>query len=261
MAVQAAAPWTPSEPQSGLLPIAQQDTGLYNSAAGLPNPTTVNGTIATTTLTAASVGPGALAVGFQITGANGNAVGVLAGTVITAFGTGSGGAGTYTINNSQTQATSTTFIAWPNVPNLPNVPGRVIRAANATTGATGEFILCAGVASTVVGSLVTYDTGTFLTTLAPVGTNLPRPVAVAMFANTVATSWAWYQIGGIATVAKNTGFALALGAAVGVKSVGVVNASGTGKEIQGALVALAAVSANTSVQLLIDRPHMQGRVT
>lgn len=55
------------------------------------------GSIAATTLTIATAASGQLQVGSVITG-----TGVTAGTYITAFVTGSGGAGTYTVNTSQT---------------------------------------------------------------------------------------------------------------------------------------------------------------
>jgi hypothetical protein len=62
----------------------------------------------------------------------------------------------------------------------------------------GEFIYLKGVASTVVGSLVTYDgassgTPTYQTVLCPSTANLAQPVAVAMSAN-VANQFGWYQI-------------------------------------------------------------------
>jgi hypothetical protein len=59
----------------------------------------VTGSIATTTLTVTVVGSGTLAVGQRITG-----TGITAETYITGLGTGTGGTGTYTINNSQTFA-------------------------------------------------------------------------------------------------------------------------------------------------------------
>lgn len=59
------------------------------------------GSIAGTTLTVTAVGCGTLAVGQSISGS-----GVAAGTTITALVTGTGGAGTYTINTSQTVAST-----------------------------------------------------------------------------------------------------------------------------------------------------------
>lgn len=136
--------------------------------------------------------------------------------------------------------------------------GKTVRATHATLG-EGEFIYLQGVASTIVGSCVIYNTASFLTTLAPVGSNKPQPVAFSMSAN-VASQFGWYQIGGNAVAAKTSGLALASNAAVGVLTTGKVAASGTGKEIQGALT-VAKASTPTTVTLIIDRPHMQGRVS
>ena len=63
----------------------------------IPDPSTFSGTgsITGTTLTITAVTTGILAVGTLITG-----TGVTAGTKITALGTGTGGTGTYTVNNS-----------------------------------------------------------------------------------------------------------------------------------------------------------------
>lgn len=60
------------------------------------------GSISGTTLTITAVSAGALAIGSTITG-----TGVTAGTRITAFGTGTGGAGTYTVSASQTVSSTT----------------------------------------------------------------------------------------------------------------------------------------------------------
>jgi hypothetical protein len=136
--------------------------------------------------------------------------------------------------------------------------GTVVRAVDATLG-EGEFIYLVGVASTVVGSPVIYDDLTFQTTLAPVGTNKPGPVAFAMSAN-VASQYGWYQISGIAKGAKTSGLALASNAAVGVLTAGKIAATGSGKEIEGAITA-AKSTTSTLVTLVINRPRMQGRVS
>lgn len=136
--------------------------------------------------------------------------------------------------------------------------GTIVRAYDPTYG-EGEFIYLLGVASTAVGSVVTYDAAGYQTALAPVGTNLPRPVAIAMSAN-LATYYGWYQISGRAVAKKTSGLALAAGAAVGVKTIGLIATTGSGKEIEGAIT-VAASTASTSVTLVINRPRMQGRVT
>jgi hypothetical protein len=63
---------------------------------------TCTGSIATTVLTVTSCSSGSLAIFDNITGA-----GVTANTFITSLGTGTGGAGTYNLNNSQTVASET----------------------------------------------------------------------------------------------------------------------------------------------------------
>lgn len=138
----------------------------------------------------------------------------------------------------------------------------MIRKARHSTYGEAEFIYLKGVASTAVGSLVTYNTSSFTTALAPVGSNLPQPIAVAMSAN-VASQWGWYQISGIAIMKKTCTVSLAADAKVGVLTTGLVAGSGSGKEILGALVAAvaSATAGRTTVQVVINRPHMQGRVT
>lgn len=136
--------------------------------------------------------------------------------------------------------------------------GTIARATDPTYG-TGEFIYLLGVANTAIGSIVTYDATGYQTALAPVGTSLPRAVAIAMSAN-VAGQYGWYQISGRAVAKKTSGLALGAAAAVGVRTAGLIAATGSGKEVQGALT-VAASTGSTSVTLVINRPHMQGRLT
>lgn len=139
--------------------------------------------------------------------------------------------------------------------------GTVLKAADPTYG-EGEFIYLLGVASTTVGSVVTYDANTYQTVLSAVGGNIPRPIAIAMSAN-VAGQWGWYQIGGVAVVKKSCLVSLAAGAAVGVLTTGLIAGTGSGKEIQGAVVAAvaSATAGRTSVSVMINRPTKQGRIT
>jgi hypothetical protein len=131
-------------------------------------------------------------------------------------------------------------------------------------GALGEaeFIYLLGVASTVAGSVVTFDPSTYLTTLAAVGGNQPQPVAISMSAN-VASQYGWYQISGVATAAKTCTVSLAAGAAVGVLTTGLIAGTGSGKEVQGAVcAAVASAKAGVvTVKVMMQRPHLQGRVT
>ena len=136
--------------------------------------------------------------------------------------------------------------------------GTTVRGVDPTYG-EGEFIYLKGVASTAIGSPVIYNTATFATTLAPVGTNKPQPIAIAMSAN-VASQYGWYQIAGTARGLKTSGLALASNAAVGILTAGKFAATGSGKEVQGALT-VAKSTTSTLVTLIIQRPAMQGRIT
>ena len=83
----------------------------------------VTGSISTTTLTVTAVTSGTLYVGQTIQG-----TGVTALTIITAFGTGTGGAGTYTVSTSQT-VTSTTLYGL-NFSQLPTTDGAFTGGTN-----------------------------------------------------------------------------------------------------------------------------------
>jgi hypothetical protein len=160
-----------------------------------------------------------------------------------------------------TDAGITTANGTAAIPTPPAVLGQIERAFDPTYGA-GEFILLVGVASTAVGSLVTYDGTTYQTTLCATTSNQARPVAVAMSAN-LAGSFGWYQIEGTAVVTKTTGAKVNPTVAIGVVSTGKVGASASGKEILGARSANAATvaSATTTVNVVVNRPHLQGRIT
>jgi hypothetical protein len=142
-----------------------------------------------------------------------------------------------------------------------HVLGTIVRATDPTYG-EGEFIYLLGVASTAVGSIVTYDASTYQTVLSAVGGNIPRPIAVAMSAN-VAAQYGWYQISGVAVCKKTCTISLAAGAAVGVLTTGLIAGTGSGKEISGAVVAAvaSATAGRTTVSVMLNRPRKQGRIT
>ncbi len=76
--------------------------GIAGAAGATINGAVVTGSITGTVLTVTAVTSGTVAVGQAVTG-----TGVTAGTLITALGSGTGGAGTYTVNTSQTVASTT----------------------------------------------------------------------------------------------------------------------------------------------------------
>ncbi len=130
--------------------------------------------------------------------------------------------------------------------------GTIVRAKDATYG-EGEFIYLTGIASTVIGSIVNYD-AVYVTALHTSALNLPRPLAVAMAANT--TGYGWYQIGGQAIIVKANTLSLAAGEGIGATS-GAAVVVATGSILNGMCVAAvaSAVTASVSVRVMINRPH------
>ena len=81
--------------------------------------------------------------------------------------------------------------------------GTIVSAVDPTLGA-GEFVYLVGVASTVLGSFVTYNASDNSTNL--LAANAIGPVGVAMSIN-VASQYGWYQISGKAVGKALAGFA------------------------------------------------------
>lgn len=137
--------------------------------------------------------------------------------------------------------------------------GKVIRAVDPIFGG-GEFIYLKGVASTVVGSLVTFDQYLGTTTLAP-ATGGVGPVAVAMSAN-VANQYGWYQIEGSAAVSAPN--AMTPGAKVFMLAAtpgSVDDAQVNGAQIIGAVVSTTTGTPSTGLAVIqINRPHYQGQI-
>jgi len=142
--------------------------------------------------------------------------------------------------------------------------GTIVRADDPTYG-EGEFIYLLGVASTIVGSVVTYNgnssgTPTGQTTLAPSTANLAQPVAVAMSAN-LASNYGWYQIGGNAVCATNGTLAAGPGPVYLAGSGQVTSTAANGKQVLNAVnvTATGTPAANQAV-VEINRPFAQGQV-
>ena len=92
-------------PLNNVLSVGQSLSATFIASEGAG--TVYTASISGTTMTVTAVSTGTIAVGQELTG-----VGVTAGTMITALGTGAGGTGTYILNTSQTVA-STTITATP----------------------------------------------------------------------------------------------------------------------------------------------------
>jgi hypothetical protein len=84
-----------------------------------------------------------------------------------------------------------------------------------------------------------------------------------MAANTSATVFSWYQIERNRCRRQEHGGFLRATVALGVKSTGKVGARRLGVQILGARTANAATvaSATTTVNVVLNRPHLQGRIT
>ena len=134
--------------------------------------------------------------------------------------------------------------------------GTVVRAVDPTYG-EGEFIYLIGVASTIVGSVVSYEDGDTLvgqTALATTVVTSGEPLAVAMSAN-IAAQYGWYQISGVAAVGKANTLSLAPSVDLAIAS-GLAIAAATTNRVSGLNTAITA-SATTlviTVPCLIDRP-------
>ncbi len=138
--------------------------------------------------------------------------------------------------------------------------GTIVNAFDPTYG-WGEFIYLVGVASTVVGSTVSYNQAAGTSALSADTANLTTPIAVAMSAN-VALQYGWYQISGAAVIQKT---AVKINPAVAIfqsATVGKIMPTVTsGKQVQNAVTANAATvaSATATVVVQINRPAMQGQ--
>lgn len=137
--------------------------------------------------------------------------------------------------------------------------GTVVAAADPTYGG-GEFIYLKDVASTAVGSLVTYDPYLPNTVLAP-ATGGIGPVAVAMSAN-VANQYGWYQISGVAAVAAPNSMTAGANVYMLAATPGSVDdAQVNGEQVVGAVVTTTTGTPSTGLALItMNRPFLQGQV-
>ena len=89
---------------TGTYTVSNTKTVASTAINSVASPAIVTGAISGTTLTVSAVTSGTLRIGQTIDG-----TGVTDGTIIKAFGTGSGGVGTYTVSASQTVSSTTIF--------------------------------------------------------------------------------------------------------------------------------------------------------
>lgn len=131
--------------------------------------------------------------------------------------------------------------------------GHIVRASDPTYGA-GEFIYLLGVASTAIGTWVTYNLDDGSTTR--LAANAIGPVAVAMSAN-VASQYGWYQISG-----KAVGLAAALfadnGRVYATATAGTVDDSVVDGDMVHLAIGASAVDTPSTgfAEFEISRPYM-----
>ena len=133
--------------------------------------------------------------------------------------------------------------------------GTIRKARNVATSpyGEGEFIYLVGVASTAIGSWVTYNYDDFSTAL--LVANAIGPVAVAMSAN-VASQYGWYQISGKAIGLAKTAFA-DNGNVYGTATAGSIDdAIVAGDRVQGAKGASAVNETTLLAEFEISRPFV-----
>lgn len=149
-----------------------------------------------------------------------------------------------------------------------STPGRLGSIAKAydPTYGEGEFIYLLGVASTVVGSVVTWNGNTsgkpsYQTALAPATANLGQPLAVAMSAN-VAGSYGWYQVSGQAVVATNGTLAAGPAKVYLAGSGQLTSTPAAGMEVLNAINVTATGTPSAGLAVVeIDRAFAQGAIT
>jgi hypothetical protein len=136
--------------------------------------------------------------------------------------------------------------------------GTIVKAQDPTY-LGGEFIYLKGVASTVVGSWVTYNMDDGSTTL--LAANAIGPVAVAMSIN-VANQYGWYQITGAAAVKAPN--AMVVGADVFMLAAtpgSVDDAAVNGEQVLGAVVSTTTGTPSAGLAVIqINRPVLQGQI-
>lgn len=115
-------------PTYGSIGSIQSSSTLVSGTSVSMATCTFTGSISGTTLTASAV-TGTIAVGKLITG-----TGVTAGTTITAFGSGSGGAGTYTVSTSQTVASTSMTVIGVDFTGIPSWAKRITVMLNNVSG-------------------------------------------------------------------------------------------------------------------------------
>jgi len=172
----------------------------YTWRISIPSSAYFIGSVSGTTLTVTQVKNGTIGIGQSLLG-----VGVTAETVITALGTGSGGAGTYTINLSQTESSEVLNSVAVGATITGSISGAIL-TVTAVTGTIyiGQTVQGAGVASgTVITAL---GQGTVLSeSIATAGTGYAVNDTVTVLGGVYGTTPATYTVSSIGASGAVTG--------------------------------------------------------
>lgn len=125
----------------------------YAIAGGSEEDGVGTASISGTTLTFASMSSGLIAMGAAVTSQT-SGITVAAGTTITGFGTGSGGAGTYTVSISQTVASFTAKCTQNYTATGAPVGATLLSQLSGTPGLTGTYQMSAAATANVTGGLI-----------------------------------------------------------------------------------------------------------
>jgi len=188
------------------------------------------GSISGTTLTVSTVNSGRLAIGQAVYG-----IGVSYATVITGLITGTGGSGTYIVNNSQTVTSQTLTSAL--VGSVLTASIGITLSGVAITGTAGQFSCTAASQTLAVGQTVRIS-GTFGGTGSITG--YTDPTTYYIVATNGSTTFTLSTTSGGSGVVTTAGTPTGLTYAVGNTTLTVTAATGTlypGQTIQGANVA------------------------
>lgn len=189
------------------------------------------GAISGTTLTVTGVNSGALAVGDVLAG-----VGVISGTYVSAFGSGTGGVGTYTVSASQTVSSTTITATQPAAVFTATATGTTLNVTGVISGAlaVGQIINGAGVTSgTYIQALGsgTGGTGTYvLSASASAGSETMTADAPGVTYDSVS--------GSFVVTSATAGASSSVGYASGTAAAGLLMTQATGATLAAGAAAL-----------------------
>jgi hypothetical protein len=148
------------------------------------------------------------------------------------------------------------------VDTVKRVPLGTVRTFYDANYGAGEFIYLQGIGSVAQDDVVSYHANYVVARTASSTGNVWAVASAAI----VASTYGWFQIGGLTKVNKTKTVSFAAGALVGVSTAGLISASSSLKELSGAIVAIVASATTTTnngnkIALMLSRPTGMARIT